>query len=91
MKISHLSIVLIALLSLGACKKKKINTLKSEFKETYAKIVHANYEDAYNEAVVLKAAIDNFVASPTADGLQNAKNAWLAAREAARKIASTFS
>lgn len=60
-------------LLLGACKKKKINNLKTEFKENYATIVHASYEDAYNEAIELQTAINSFVDSPSEAGF-NAAN-----------------
>lgn len=70
-----------ATLVLGACKKKKVNNLKSEFKENYAAMVHASYEDAYNEAVELQTAINNFVDAPSAAGFDAAKQAWLDARE----------
>lgn len=81
MKLNKITLLLAAVLLLGACKKKKINNLKSEFKETYASIVHASYEDAYNEALELETAINNFIAAPSADGFANAKQAWLDARE----------
>lgn len=48
--------------------------------ETYAEIVYASYEDSYDAAAELQIAIDNFVANPTAAGLQACKDKWLAAR-----------
>lgn len=48
---------------------------------TYADVVHATYADALASAVELDAAVDAFVAAPSADGLDAAKEAWLAARE----------
>jgi len=64
-----------------SCKKHKIKELKPEFKETYAEIVFATYEDAHMEAVDLKNAIDAFVAAPSEALLTAAKQAWLNARE----------
>lgn len=48
---------------------------------TYADMVHASYQDASNKARELQKAVDAFVAKPSADGLQAARKAWLAARE----------
>ena len=47
---------------------------------TYADIALAKYEDALTTAKTLDAAVDAFLASPSAEGLQAAKDAWLAAR-----------
>ncbi|WP_027419533.1 imelysin family protein [Crocinitomix catalasitica] len=81
MKISRIIFILSAVLLLAACKKKKINTLESEFKETYASIVYANYQDAYTKTVELQTALTTFVSAPSDANLTAAKNAWLAARE----------
>ncbi len=48
---------------------------------TYAGIAIANYQDALTDAKALKVAIDAFVASPTEETLQAAKDAWLKSRE----------
>ncbi len=58
-----------------------VTTLKQEVVLTYAEIVFATYEDAYLSAVELDTAINAFVADPSEETLQNAKDAWLAARE----------
>ena len=47
---------------------------------TYADIALAKYEDALTTAKTLDEAVDAFLASPSAEGLQAAKDAWLAAR-----------
>ncbi|MAZ19229.1 MAG: peptidase [Ahrensia sp.] len=47
---------------------------------TYADIALAKYEDSLATAKALDAAVDSFLASPSAEGLQAAKDAWLAAR-----------
>ena len=47
----------------------------------YANIVHATYADAAQAAKVLQKAVDDFVAAPSAAGLEAARKAWLAARE----------
>ena len=48
--------------------------------ETYADIARAGYEDSLILARTLGAAIDALVANPSAEALQAAKTAWLAAR-----------
>jgi len=52
-----------------------------EVSEHYATIVQANYDDAVAAAQDLKAAVEDFVAAPSPARLQEAKVAWLAARE----------
>ncbi len=49
--------------------------------EQYSDLVLDAYQAAYNDAVAMQTAIDNFVADPTAANMQLAKNAWLTARE----------
>lgn len=60
---------------------KEINSLKAEVVHDYAQIAYLNYQDAYQHTLGLKVAIDSFVASPSADLFQKAKQAWLVARE----------
>jgi putative iron-regulated protein len=47
----------------------------------YANIVHATYADSLAEAEAMQKAIDAFIASPSAAGLDAARKAWIAARE----------
>jgi putative iron-regulated protein len=47
----------------------------------YAELVHASYSDTYNSAVTLQAAVDAFLMAPSQSGLDNARKAWLGARE----------
>jgi len=47
----------------------------------YARLVQANYADTLASAKDMQAAIAAFVAAPSADGLAQARKAWLAARE----------
>ena len=81
MKINRVVLFFAVIIAIGACKKKKVNNLKTEFKENYANIVSASYEDAYNEAIELRIAINNFVDAPSASGFEAARRAWLDARE----------
>ena len=59
----------------------EIESLKVEVVGSYADIVYANYVDAYDTAVILQTALQEFVASPSDATHQAAKEAWLAARE----------
>lgn len=47
----------------------------------YSVLVHANYSDVLTSAQALQKAIASFTAAPSAQGLEDAKKAWLAARE----------
>nr|WKN35396.1 imelysin family protein [Tunicatimonas sp. TK19036] len=58
-----------------------VDTTLQDAVSHYADLVYANYEDAHADAVALNETIDAFVASPSAAGLTEAKEAWLAARE----------
>ena len=49
--------------------------------QQYATLVHANYSDVLTSAQTLQKAIAAFAAAPSAQGLEDAKKAWLAARE----------
>lgn len=67
--------------SLETDKVAEVEMLKAEVVATYANIVYANYEDAYDTAVALQAALQAFVENPNESTHQAAKDAWLAARE----------
>lgn len=47
----------------------------------YSALVHANYSDVLTSAQSLQKTITAFTAAPSAQGLQDAQKAWLAARE----------
>jgi putative iron-regulated protein len=47
----------------------------------YGEIIAQNYADNYSTAIILQNKINDFVASPSATSLNNARNAWLEARE----------
>lgn len=55
------------------------NQANIDFVETYASIVHAMYEDAYLEALVLQETIDLFLSNPTIPGLEACKEKWVLA------------
>lgn len=58
-----------------------VDALKAEVVANYADMVYASYQDSYETAVTLQTALQTFVANPTEDTHQAAKDAWLAARE----------
>jgi putative iron-regulated protein len=47
----------------------------------YSSMVFANYSDVQTSAQALQKSIQSFVAAPSAQGLEDARQAWLAARE----------
>ncbi len=49
---------------------------------TYEAIAHAMFQDAHAGTVALKSAVDTLVKAPSADSLQAARSAWIAARPA---------
>ena len=53
---------------------------KAEVLDTYADIAAAKYGDSLTTGKTLQAAVNAFVANPSAEALQAAKDAWLAAR-----------
>ncbi len=66
----------------GSCDYSDIYAAdKANIKSTYASIAYASYNDAYTTALTLQTEVNNFIASPTAQGLADCKQAWLDARE----------
>ena len=53
---------------------------KAAVLDTYANIAEANYADSLTTALRLQAAVNTLIASPSAEALEAAKTAWLAAR-----------
>jgi putative iron-regulated protein len=65
----------------GTSTNSALDTNKAKVVDAYGDLVFKTYEAAYNEAVEMQTAINDFVANPTAVSHQAAKDAWLAARE----------
>ncbi|GJM34840.1 MAG: lipoprotein precursor [Saprospiraceae bacterium] len=84
MKFNNFAFLIVfgALLTITSCKDDDEPGVIpfSEAVENYNKIVYASYEDSYNTALELKAAIDAFVANPTEVGYDDCKSKWKAAR-----------
>lgn len=56
-------------------------TPEEQVVQNYANIAHATFDDAYLTAVDLQKSIDKFIASPSAEGLEQLKAKWKIARE----------
>jgi len=69
-----------ALLALTAGTTAAFAASKAEVLTNYANIAEAKYEDSLITAKALQAAVDALVAEPSAENLEAAKHAWLAAR-----------
>lgn len=54
---------------------------KRQVIENYAAIAYANYKQAYDDAVLLKAAVKTFTTTPTEANFTAAKTAWKNSRE----------
>ncbi|MFA6789837.1 MAG: imelysin family protein, partial [Arcobacteraceae bacterium] len=70
-----------ALFTSGYAKEATTPTAQQTVLSTYANLATANYNDALKDAKALEAAIAAFAKKPTDKSLQNAKQAWLDARE----------
>jgi putative iron-regulated protein len=85
MKIRTIFYLLSALfipLVLGACSSSaRTDEVKADVLGTYADIAHASYQDSLTTAMAMQEAIHAFVEAPSEETLQEAKGAWLAARE----------
>lgn len=62
-------------------KANDITVLKAAALETYANIAYASYADSLELAIAMRGAIAAFVAEPSTETHQAAKDAWLAANE----------
>ena len=75
-----LSSILAGLLAACVCVASASADTKASVLETYANIAEAKYSDSLILARQLQTAVDALVADPSAEALQSAKAAWLAAR-----------
>ncbi len=74
---------IIASIFLISCDEKNEDTSisKKQVIENYANIASANYQKAYDDAVILETAITTFTTAPTQANFDNAKAKWKIARE----------
>jgi len=80
-----LLIALTCVVLLSACKKSddpapSSTVSKQAVVENYAILVHATYQDAYTQAVVMQTKANAFLANPTESKFTDLKNAYLASR-----------
>ncbi len=68
-------------LVLGACGGGEDEVSEQDVVDTYAEGVHAMYSASLESAQAMDEAIDAFVADPTTETLDAAKQAWLTARD----------
>jgi putative iron-regulated protein len=73
--------VLGLMLGLAACGGGNADQLRDDVVANYANLVHESYETSLASATAMDEAIDEFLASPSADTLAAAKEAWLTARD----------
>ncbi|MEL6406915.1 MAG: imelysin family protein [Chloroflexota bacterium] len=76
-----LAMVLVIAGAVSAQEDSDLDTLQQEAMVTYADIVLASYEDSLTLAIELHDAIDAFLADPSEDTLQAARDAWRASNE----------
>jgi putative iron-regulated protein len=82
MKYLSLLLLLFAILpSMAHAQEDDLLAVKQDTMLTYADMVYASYADAYELVAALQEALTAFVADPTEETFQAAKDAWLAARE----------
>jgi putative iron-regulated protein len=72
---------MIPLLLMGASVPAAAQTTAAAVVAQYATIVHASYQDSAAAARTMQKSIEAFLAKPSEAGLQEARKAWLAARE----------
>ena len=80
MKSFTLSVSALALTSLAPTAMAGNAVSKADILSNYADIAAAKYSDSLSSAEVLRTAVASLVAEPTAENLQTARAAWLAAR-----------
>jgi putative iron-regulated protein len=73
------AMVALTTLSVG-CTRQKPDDTRRPVVATYAKLVHATYEDALGDAQELQRAVDALVANPSELDLTQARQRWQAAR-----------
>ena len=69
-----------ALAGLALCATPGLATEKAEVLANYANIAQAKYQDSLATAHTLQLAVDALIATPSAEALTAARQAWLAAR-----------
>lgn len=80
--IRNISLVLASIFFFSCEDKNDVAEIsKKQVIENYANIAAANYQKAYDDAVVLETAITTFTTTPTQANFDNAKDKWKLSRE----------
>jgi len=74
----HVAMLIMLLGGMTQCLAKPNNT---DILSAYANIAFENYADTLNDAKTLEKAVEGFIMSPSKEGLESTKKAWLKARE----------
>jgi putative iron-regulated protein len=81
---TKLTLLAFAAMTLFACNNnddEDTTITKKQVIENYANMAYANYQKAYDDAVVLETAINTFTTTPTDANFTAAKTAWKTSRE----------
>jgi putative iron-regulated protein len=81
MKSRLIGVVAVAAAVLAACGGSASDDMRQEVVANYADAVHGSYEASLASATTMDGAIDAFLADPTGETLDAAKDAWLTARD----------
>jgi putative iron-regulated protein len=76
-----LAFFLLLALGMSVSAQEDVESMKIEAVNNYADIVYNSYQDAYALVLALDNTLIPFVENPSEEGLQAAREAWLAARE----------
>jgi putative iron-regulated protein len=83
--LTKITLLIFAVITLFACNNndddKNTSVTKKQVIENYANMVYANYQKAYDDAVLLETAINTFTTTPTDANFTAAKTAWKTSRE----------
>jgi putative iron-regulated protein len=83
--LTKITLLIFAVITLFACNNndddKNTYVTKKQVIENYANMAYANYQKAYDDAVLLETAINTFTTTPTDANFTAAKTAWKTSRE----------
>jgi putative iron-regulated protein len=83
--LTKITLLIFAVITLFACNNndddKNTSVTKKQVIENYANMAYANYQKAYDDAVLLETAINTFTTTPTDANFTAAKTAWKTSRE----------
>jgi putative iron-regulated protein len=80
-KLAFLAFVAMTLFACNNNDDENTTVTKKQVIENYANMAYANYQKAYDDAVLLETAINKFTTTPTDANFTAAKTAWKTSRE----------